>query len=364
MTALIIVASSHKSADILYASGFTAPDPFIFVSCGIGKTMYVSALEYSRAVKEVKKGINVCELVDASIKKTVDIILEKHKDADWVVPDDFPFSMAEHMRAAGASVSLKDGLFFPERLIKTPAEIKNLVRASRLAEKAMARVVTLLSDSSVDSRKRLVAHGQLLTSEFLQGQIDCEMAMTGASADDTIVACGMQGAEPHNRGTGQIFAGMPIVVDIFPKLKSCGYWGDITRTFVKGKSPSIVKKAYNAVKEARDFSKSVMRKGAVPCEVHAAAVRILEKHGFATGKTPKGSYGFFHSLGHGLGLEIHENPRLSPKNSVPLETGNVVTVEPGLYYPEWGGIRLEDTVIVKDDSVDTITSFPTVLEIG
>ena len=106
-----------------------------------------------------------------------------------------------------------------------------------------------------------------------------------------------------------------------------------------------------------------MRKGIVPSELYASAMKILEKHGFATGKTPKGSYGFFHSLGHGLGLEIHENPRLSPKNSVPLETGNVVTVEPGLYYPEWGGVRLEDTVVVRENSVETITSFPTVLEI-
>ena len=363
MTVYLIVASSHKSADILYASGFTAPDPFIFTSSGDEKTVYVSALEYSRAVNEVKKGIKVCELDDASIKKTIDLILRKDLGADWAVPEDFPFSLAEHMKAAGASVGLKDGLFFPERLTKTAAEMKNLVKASRIAEKAMTRLVTLLSDSSVDSRKRLVANGQLLTSEFLQTQIDYEIIMGGGSSDDTIVACGTQGAEPHNRGSGQIFADMPIVVDIFPRLKSCGYWGDITRTFVKGRAPSTVKKAYVAVKEARDFSKSVMRKGAVPSELHASAMRILEKHGFATGKTPGGSYGFFHSLGHGIGLEIHENPRLSPKNSIPLETGNVVTVEPGLYYPEWGGVRLEDTVVVRDDCVETITSFPTALEI-
>ncbi len=363
MTAQIIVASSHKSADILYATGFTAPDPFIFTSCGDDKTVYVSALEYSRAVNEVKKGINVCEFADSSIKKTIDQILRKYKGVDWVLPDDFPFSLSEHMKAAGASVALKEGLFYPERLVKTTSEIRNLVKASRIAEKAMARLVILLSDSSVDSKKRLLVNGQMLTSEFLQAQIDYEIIMGGGSSDDTIVACGTHGAEPHNRGSGNIFADMPIVVDIFPRLKSCGYWGDITRTFVKGRAPATVKKAYTAVKEARDFSKSIMRKGVIPSEVHASAMRILEKHGFATGKTPKGSYGFFHSLGHGIGLEIHENPRISPKNSIPLETGNVVTVEPGLYYPEWGGVRLEDMVVVRDDSVDTITSFPNVLEI-
>lgn len=359
----MIVASSRNSADILYASGFTAPDPFIFVLCGNEKTVYVPALEYSRAVNEVKKGISVCEFSEASVKKTIELIIRRYKDANWVVPEDFPFALAEHMRACGASVGLKSGLFLPERLTKTASEIKHLVKASRLAEKAMSRVVSVLSASSVDSRKRLVFNGTPLTSEYLQAQIDYETAMGGGFSDDTIVACGIHGAEPHNRGTGNIFADMPIVVDIFPRLKTCGYWGDITRTFVKGKAPSTVKKAYNAVREARDFSKSVMRKGSIPSELHASAMRILEKHGFATGRTPKGSYGFFHSLGHGIGLEIHESPRLSPKNSIPLETGNVVTVEPGLYYPEWGGVRLEDTVVVKDDSIDTITSFPTVLEI-
>lgn len=363
MTAHIIVASSHNSADILYASGFTAPDPFIFVSCGDEKTVYVPALEYSRALNEVKKGIKVCEFDDSSIKKTVDLIVRRYNGADWVVPSEFPFSMAEHMRAAGASVGLRDGMFFPERLTKTALEMKNLIKASRLAEKAMSRVVTLLSASSVDSKKRLVVNEQILTSEFLQNQIDYEIIMHGGSSSDTIVACGSHGAEPHNRGTGFIFAGMPIVVDIFPRLKSSGYWGDITRTFVKGRATSTVKKAYNAVREARDSSKSVMRNGVIPSELHASAMKILEKHGFATGKTPKGSYGFFHSLGHGIGLEIHENPRLSPKNSVPLKTGNVVTVEPGLYYPEWGGIRLEDTVVVGEGSIETITSFPTTLEI-
>jgi Xaa-Pro aminopeptidase len=153
------------------------------------------------------------------------------------------------------------------------------------------------------------------------------------------------------------------VVDIFPRLKCCGYWGDMTRTFVKGRPAPEMKRAYEAVKEARDFSKSVIRAGALPSEIYKSAMNILGKRGFQTGRNERGSYGFFHSLGHGLGLDIHEEPRLSPKNCAPLESGNVVTVEPGLYYPEWGGIRLEDTVVVRKDSAETITSFPTSFEV-
>ena len=116
---------------------------------------------------------------------------------------------------------------------------------------------------------------------------------------------------------------------------------------LKGKAPAVVKNAYNAVREARDFAKTLIRPGAVPEDIHKAAAKILEKHGFHTGRNDAGDFGFFHGLGHGVGLEIHEAPRLSLRNRKPLSGGEIVTVEPGLYYPEWGGIRLEDMVFVE-----------------
>ena len=124
-----------------------------------------------------------------------------------------------------------------------------------------------------------------------------------------------------------------------------------------------MKKAYLAVKEARDRSKAEVKSGALPSQISKKAVEILESHGFKTGNDKRGNFGFIHSLGHGIGLDIHENPRVSLKNETPLEKGNVITVEPGLYYPEWGGIRLEDIVEVQAGSCRTITNFPSKLEI-
>ncbi|OGV40167.1 MAG: hypothetical protein A2X48_20405 [Lentisphaerae bacterium GWF2_49_21] len=362
-TGIIISATPQNSPDILYASGFNAPDPFVFVICGRQRTAYVSPLEHSRATTEMKSGIKVYELVEGSIKTTLKTIVQEHPGTTWTVPQEFPFHLAEFMRQNSALLACPENQLFPERSVKSGKELKEMLKALRLAEKAMAKAVEVISNSSVDSRKRLVYGKMILTSEYLQTVIDVEILSGGGIAEGTISSCGKHSAEPHNRGAGHVYAGQPIVIDIFPRLKNSGYWGDITRTFVKGRIPRQVLKAYCAVKDARDFSKTIIRSGAIASDVYLAAMKILEKHGFKTGKSESGNYGFFHSLGHGVGLEIHEEPRLSPKNNKPLETGNVVTVEPGLYYPEWGGVRLEDTVVVKKSSADTITRFPTFLEI-
>ncbi len=362
-TGIIISAAPQNSPDILYATGFHATDPFIYVECGKERSAYVPLLEYSRAAKSVRAGIKVHEFTGGAIRATLSHIIEKYPGVSWTVPSDFPFSLAEHMKGQGAVLNCPEGPLFSARLVKNAIEIKNILRATRLAEKAMLRAERIIADSSVDSRKRLTYGRKLLTSEFLISQIELEIFTGGGVAESTIAACGKHSAEPHNNGKGLIYSEQPIVVDIFPRLRNCGYWGDITRTFVKGRAPQQVKKAFYAVKEARDFSKTLIRSGAIASDVYRSAVKILEKHGFTTGRNEKGDYGFFHSLGHGLGLEIHEEPRLSPKNAKPLETGNVITVEPGLYYPEWGGVRLEDTVVVKKNSAETLTVFPTVLEI-
>ena len=168
-------------------------------------------------------------------------------------------------------------------------------------------------------------------------------------AVDTICAGGLQGAQPHNTGSGVLLADYPVVLDIFPRSATTGYWGDLTRTVVKGTPSDFMRRAYDAVLEAREFAKSCIRIGAIPSEIHKCAENILFKHGFSTGCDEKGDYGFFHGLGHGVGLDIHEGPRISPRNSEPLKAGVVVTDEPGLYYPDQGGIRLEDMVYLNDE---------------
>ena len=367
----LIYGSSGDTPDIFYASGFMCIDPFIYFSCGNIKAVVVPALEHGRALKEVKNGIRVFErrelLVKSakgeSLKDVISGILKKYSPDTWLVPGNASYAIVRHMQDEGASVKVVENDFFPERRIKTQEEIKNISSAQKTAEKAMLKAYEILAESSVDNKKRLIYNGNLLSSEFLRRQINILIVGDGGNAFQTIVSSGKDSSDPHCKGHGPIKADSPIVIDIFPKMEECGYWGDITRTFVKGKAPAIVKKAYLAVKEARDCSKAEIRTGALPSKISEKALEILESHGFKTGNNKHGNFGFIHSLGHGIGLDIHENPRVSIKNETPLEKGNVITVEPGLYYPEWGGIRLEDIVVVGDKTSRTLTSFPSELEI-
>jgi len=179
----------------------------------------------------------------------------------------------------------------------------------------MRRGIDIIKEAAVNSDGMLEWNDEILTSEILQSEINIAMIRRGGFSDSTIAACGSQAAEPHNTGSGPIFTDKTIIIDIFPRIRKTGYWGDITRTVVKGKAPAIVKKAYKAVFEAREYAKTLIKPGAIPAEIHNAAKELMEKQGFATGRKNERNFGFFHGLGHSLGLEIHENPSLNPRSS-------------------------------------------------
>ncbi len=298
--------------------------------------------------------------------KRINILLtaaEMCQCRDFVVPADFPLALADEMRGAGLNVTAEASPFFPERVSKSPAEITAITASQRAAEAGLARAVDILRASEI-SGDYLFWQGKNLTSEILRAEIDCEILRCGALPTGTICAGGSQGAQPHNAGSGTLKANSPIVMDIFPRSPHSGYWGDLTRTVVRGKAAGTVRKAYEAVLEAREYCQKLIRIGAFGAEIHCAAEAILEKHGFYTGSNSAGQFGFFHGLGHGVGLDIHENPRLSPRARTPLQGGEVVTVEPGLYYPEWGGIRLENLIwLSPEKGAVCLTAAPDFLEI-
>ena len=366
----LIVADSEKSADMLYASGFRAVDAFVFFRCGSEKGIILSALEHDRGIRERHPDVNVLRMEEfasggGGMVETVQALANKLAITEYVVPKDFPLYLADALRGGGLSVVCKNNDFFPERRHKSSEEISKIAHAMRITEKGMRRAGQILAEAQICSRSNeiLIWQGELLTAEILRFEINLELMRFGAVAESTIVACGQHGAEPHNIGTGPLVISRPLVIDIFPRLSATGYWGDITRTFVKGRAPEIVKRAFDAVKATRDCSKELIKAGAIPSEVYLFAVKKLEDYGFPTGQKDGRNYGFFHSLGHSVGLEIHENPRLGPKNHTPLSGGEVLTVEPGVYYPEWGGMRLEDMVVVTADGCECLTEFETVLEI-
>lgn len=369
--ARLIVADSESNADLLYACGFSAPDNFVYYAENNEEFIVVSKLELSRAQVESHNHIKVKDIDDyfskdekkRGMKELLQKITETVDAGQWEVPSNFPLGYADFLRSRGVCIECVDDLFFPEREVKNESEISKIAEAVQKTERGMKRAILVLEESTINDNNTVLWNGQVLTSEILRAEIEVELIRNGAAPFHTIVACGKDSAEPHNAGSGPIYAHQTIVVDIFPRVVKNGYWGDMTRTFVKGTAPDVVRRAYQAVKEARDNAKNMIQSGVTGELAHSVAFDTLKKHGFETGQKNGIHYGFIHGLGHGVGLEIHEAPRVSPNNTNSLQSGNIITVEPGLYYPEWGGIRLEDIGVVRDDAFECFNTVPSELEI-
>ena len=356
--ARLIVGSGEDNPDIRYATNLSTPDNFIWFEVKASKedkpyqACVMSSLEYDRAKESVKAGVDVLRSEDFlgnSIKEQILSIAKKFNLTTLEVPATFPLSIADNLRANKLKVIPIEGLFFPQRAYKEDSEVEKIITSLRAAEAGLTRAREVLALSTVNNDNTLTYNGELLTSEILRYEIDSTMLKLGMAATGTICAGGLQGSQPHNVGTGLLYSNTPIVIDIFPRSLTTGYWGDLTRTVVKGKATEIVKKAFIAVRDARDKSKELLHAGVIPEDIHNFCTQYLAEQSFPTGFDGTNNYGFFHGLGHGLGLEIHEAPRLSKRAKEPFKGGEIVTVEPGVYYPQWGGIRMEDLVYINKD---------------
>ncbi len=369
--ARLIIATSEQCADLYWATGFYVPDPIVFLEHQGKKILVASDLEVSRAKKEARVDLVLSVSVyERKIKQSgrkrsegdiLDLVLRERKIETLQVPSYFPLRQADTLRKRGYRLETVLDPFYPEREIKTLEEKKNITQALRATEAGIQAAIEVLKKCKIKSGK-IYKNGSALTSETLRQVIEMKMMEEGALGQHTIVACGKQAADPHCRGFGPLYANQTIVLDVFPKSMSTGYYGDITRTVLKGRAPETLKKMYAAVKKAQETGINSIRNGVDAAQVHGNVNRILEECGFPTGYVKGKPQGFIHSTGHGLGLDIHEAPRVS-KLSNKLVTGNVVTVEPGLYYENLGGIRIEDVVYVTKKGCDVLTQLPKVFEI-
>jgi Xaa-Pro aminopeptidase len=373
-TGRFLYAASESHADLWYATGFLVGDPILWFEVPGLSAIHVSALELSRARKDVRPGVTVFSTTELrarfqipeETRLTTEAILQAVGTAAgiirWQTAENCPFGLATRMQTAGLVLEAVTPMF-PERARKTPAEVELVREGVRLAEAGLTRALEILRAAAVGADNILQWNGTPLMAEQLRGEITATIARLGGTAAHTIAAPGVQGADPHQRGTGPVRANEPIVLDIFPRVDRTGYFGDLTRTVVKGRASDTVRRAFAAVQRAQQAGIAAVRAGIAAKEAHLAAERELEAAGFVTDAKADPPCGFFHGLGHGLGLEIHEQPRLSGKVDTLLEPGHVVTVEPGLYYPEWGGIRLEDVVVVTATGCENLTTAPVFLEL-
>ena len=367
----LIVAASDADADMLYATKFWAPDPFIFLERNGRRTLVLSDLEIDRARKqadadefvmfsELEREVQGKSRKTPPYEKVLVHFLKKRGVRSAIVPANFPLGYAEELVASKIRVRATNGFFWPEREAKSEKEVEMMGRALRITERGLKRAIEILKASKAGAGKRLRWNGKTLTSEMLRAEIDSAILRAGGIPTGTIVAGGDQACDPHERGFGPLYADSLIILDIFPRDAKTGYFGDMTRTVLSGRASEGQRKLWETVKVGQALALKKIKAGVDGMTIHKSIQELFAQRGFPTEVRKGRRVGFFHGTGHGLGLEIHEHPRLQ---KVVLKDRQVLTVEPGLYYPGLGGARLEDVVLVTKTGCKILSRFPKQLEI-
>lgn len=363
--AYLMTGNLHNS-DIYYATRFLASDDFVYLQTGTGEeVLFISEMEKGRAeiesrVSNIKTTQDlgyrekIKEKKDASLAYAACIseLLLREKVKKVSVPYDFPIFYSDSLKEAGFSIVPVKSPFQKIRSLKRPKEVEAIKYAQMAGEKAMGAAIALIREA--EERDGVLYHeGEMLTGTKVNSAIDHRLLDFGCEAEETIVSCGKDTANPHGTTDGPLMANAPIILDIFPRSKKKRYFADMTRTVLHGEASKELKEMYESVLAAQEKGLQTVKPGIPASDVHNAVCDVFEKRGYDTYRSGS-KVGFIHSTGHGVGLDVHELPGVG-ENGVLLEAGNVITIEPGLYYPETGGIRLEDMVLVTENGYENLT---------
>jgi Xaa-Pro aminopeptidase len=376
MTDVLIHADTTRSPTMRHEIPLAIPDPFLYVEHDGRRFVVITAFERERlgavapdieALAPEQFGSD--ELLRAGTpydKAQLEVYTRALRDigvADAVVPSRFPLELADHLRANGVTLRLERELFEDRRRSKTDVEIAGLRRAQRACEEALDVARAMLRDARGDGV--LQHEGEPLTCERIKAKMQQVFVGRGAIADEFIVAHGAQGAVGHDMGSGPISAGESVVFDLWPRDTETAVYTDMTRTYVVGDIPDEIREYHRLCKEALDRTTEAAKPGVNGRDLMQIACDLFAEHGYPTQLTKKPGEvldsGFFHGLGHGVGLEVHERPWMSVVGD-DLVPGDVITLEPGLYRAGYGGVRLENILLVTDDGAETITQYPYGLE--
>lgn len=367
------IGPPHFSADILWRTGFKAPDPFYFVEIDDKTFILTSPLELERARKES----NADEVVNShnysgKVRTPIANFLRKQNVGKVIVNSKFPVELFLMFKKYFEVVMAPDP-FYPKRAVKTMWEIGEIQKAQFAVQKAVNTAMEYLRSCVVAGEvikdlgsPEFGMSSFIVTSEMVRRIIDRSLFNDGFLGVDTIVSGGLQSADPHCMGSGPLRPDQPIVMDVFPLSLKTHYYADMTRTVFKGEPSPELKRMYNAVLETQNEAICEIAHGVNGNDIYNNARLEFDMRGYPTNMKTSPMEGFFHGVGHGVGLDIHEPPWISSGKCI-LEEGNVVTVEPGLYYPKAhdhlsyipvGGIRIEDMVLVTKDGCRNLTTSP------
>lgn len=373
MPNVLLIGDSGRSTELRHQVGVAIMDPFRYVELDGRRVAVVWSVEGDR-IAAFDPSIEIVPVEtfpsDDLIREGVDLYeIEPIKTVriasslglrDAVVPESFPLRHADALRADGVELTVDQRFFDDRRRAKTAREVEAIGRASRAAEAGMAAIAALLARSEPGDAGR-VEDGEPLTCERLRAAAVEAFSHHGCRGDDLIAAHGSQAADGHEQGSGRLSNDDVVVCDLWPQEIETGYFADMTRTFTVGAPDPEIVAWHGQCLEALDLARTLVRPGVNGRDVNRSVCELFSGHGHPTKlSVPDGTVlrdGFCHSLGHGVGLDVHESPYLG-KAGHDLVVGDVITLEPGLYRQGFGGVRVEDMLLVTEDGCETITDFP------
>ncbi|MDX6495957.1 MAG: Xaa-Pro aminopeptidase [Gaiellales bacterium] len=376
---LLIHADSVRDPDMFAVTGVAVGDPFTYLELNGRRVIVASQLEADMIRRDstatevwpsdefgardlVRAGWNWREAEMESVRR----VLEKAAATEVAVPNSFPVALADYLRSKGVSVTPDPERLELRRRQKDDRQLAAIRLAQRATEAAFTAARELLGSASPGA-DGLAVDGRTVTCEMVRETIVGTLREHGCEGEPPLVGAGPRGALVHDLGSGPIHAGEPIIIDIFPRHSASRYHADMTRTFCWGEAPERLRVMHATIFEALKRSTEAIAAGVpgrVPWE---AACDVIEAAGFRTVRGLKEGESldedFFHGLGHGVGIEVHEQPFLGQGNNAELLAGDVVTIEPGVYHKDFGGVRLEDMVVVREGGSELLTEYNYELEI-
>ena len=378
MTDVLIVADSMRSAELRHEVPLAVPDPFLYAQVGDRRLVAVSSFEKGR-IDDLGTDLEVHPLEDFDYESLLREGLRSHelwpelwlraarefRVTDAVVPATVAAGLADHLRANGIELRVDQPHFDDLRRVKNPTELAGIRRACRAAEAGLDAGLELLRRAE-RRNGALVLDGEPLTCERVKQAVEHAFGEHGAAAEEFIVSHGAQTAVGHDMGSGPIAADDVVLFDLFPRDRETGCFADFTRTFTLGPASDELREYHSLSKQALDLAVAAIRDGVDGKEIHTIVCDFFHEHGQKTqlhkeeGEVLRD--GFYHGTGHGVGLEVHEQPGLGRLGGE-LVAGDVVAVEPGLYRHGYGGVRLEDLVLVTEDGAEVLTDYGYDLEL-
>ncbi len=371
---LLIWGDTETSPALRHEVPVDIGDPFLYLESDGRRVVVTSALEevrIARAAPDLERilidDLGRDELI-ADGRSSIEIDQELCVRAagrlsirDAVVPPEFPVAIADSLRAAGVSLAPDDEPFTERRRRKSAAELAGIRRATNAGLGAMRAAAAILRDSEIRGAD-LISGGERLTSESVRTVIRevCARAGAPAPADIMVKAMGPNPNIGHDPGSGPLPAHAPILIDLWPRDEESGCWSDMTRTFVRGEISDAIADLHALVLAAHEQSCAAARPGVPGVQLYGIACDVFEAAGHPTARTKAAGEtlreGFYHGLGHGVGLQVHEAPGLGRSGTEPLVAGDVIAIEPGTLVRSVGGVRVEDLLLVTEDGAESLTS--------